>query len=1092
MKILKRIKLINWNEFINTDIIIGKNITILGGKSGAGKSTILDAVLYVITCSYRHFNIAANEESKRNINSYVRGKVGKEGKSYLRTGFITSHIALEIYDDKADKYFIIGAVLDSFTETDIKRYWYKIEDCQINNDLFLQGNTPKKREVFSATTENIKTYKDSAEAKKEIRNRLGRYPEKIYDLLVRALAIKPIKKVNDFFVTYLLDEKELDVSSIRETLNDFKNLEYNIQQTKEKISKLEKIREIHSQINKYNENKNIEEYIARRAEVEETENKIDELLTQIDNNTRVLEFKNKEAISAKEILNNLNVTIQELKVDIKEDEELKQIQEYSDKIKELSFELEQLNLQYNKLSQLIDKSIHASSEILRMDINLDFIREYKESLIDFKNTDNIERLAVSIKKYSNQAKELNLSKTQEYGHLKNEKEKNEQVLTEVKEKISELEKKNLQYDPSVTKLLEALKRDFRNSGKNDEPRVLCELLQITDKSWTNAIEGYIVTQKFNILVKPENFNLALSTYENLRKKVTLHSVGIINAEGLENYTTCEEGTLASLIESDNPYAKMYINKLLGKVILCDEVNELKKYSTSITRNCMVYKNNVASAINPNKYKTPFIGAEAYKIQLEQAQQEYSEITHKVKELELSLVGTKRYIELLSNEYEKDINRYMEVIPEIKFITTKQKEFEERKNILESKSNAFEKLELISIKEKEYKEKDKAYTNLFEEITKIKYKMEQDQLNVDIYNNSFKDKMHRFNEIAKKIPNQIDVAENRYDKAIMSDKTFSQILASANSKISGIESSIERKKMELSSAQAEYKVLYQFGGENSEEGYYQFEDELYRLKETALIEYEEKAIMARKEAEVEFREQFLSNLRENIKIAQSEMERLNLVLKSIKFGGDRYQFIYKRSEALGSYYDMIMDELNMLEGYSLLSGGFNDKYKDIIEELFLKISEFDEASEEIKILTDYRQYMDYDIVIHHQDSDKTYFSKVNGNKSGGETQNVIYVCIAASFVQAYSQGIGGIEDSLPLVMFDEAFAKMDDSRIEGVMGLLKQLPLQVIIATPVDKLSDLAPKADDVILVKSLRHKGYINNFSKQEIDQLLEEIDELQ
>ena len=32
----------------------------------------------------------------------------KEGKSYLRSGFITSHIALEIYDDKTDKYFDVS------------------------------------------------------------------------------------------------------------------------------------------------------------------------------------------------------------------------------------------------------------------------------------------------------------------------------------------------------------------------------------------------------------------------------------------------------------------------------------------------------------------------------------------------------------------------------------------------------------------------------------------------------------------------------------------------------------------------------------------------------------------------------------------------------------------------------------------------------------------------------------------------------------------------------------------------------------------------------------------------------------------------
>ncbi|MBD5548366.1 MAG: hypothetical protein HDQ97_13355 [Lachnospiraceae bacterium] len=36
-----------------------------------------------------------------------------------------------------------------------------------------------------------------------------------------------------------------------------------------------------------------------------------------------------------------------------------------------------------------------------------------------------------------------------------------------------------------------------------------ELLEITDEQWRNVVEGYLNTQRFYILVEPENFDIAL-------------------------------------------------------------------------------------------------------------------------------------------------------------------------------------------------------------------------------------------------------------------------------------------------------------------------------------------------------------------------------------------------------------------------------------------------------------------------------------------------------------------------------------------------------------------------------------------------------
>ena len=48
-------------------------------------------------------------------------------------------------------------------------------------------------------------------------------------------------------------------------------------------------------------------------------------------------------------------------------------------------------------------------------------------------------------------------------------------------------------------------------SRKAEPRVLCEALEITDESWRNAVEGYLNTQRFYLLVEPENFDIALGT-----------------------------------------------------------------------------------------------------------------------------------------------------------------------------------------------------------------------------------------------------------------------------------------------------------------------------------------------------------------------------------------------------------------------------------------------------------------------------------------------------------------------------------------------------------------------------------------------------
>lgn len=84
----------------------------------------------------------------------------------------------------------------------------------------------------------------------------------------------------------------------------------------------------------------------------------------------------------------------------------------------------------------------------------------------------------------------------------------------------------------------------------------------------------------------------------------------------------------------------------------------------------------------------------------------------------------------------------------------------------------------------------------------------------------------------------------------------------------------------------------------------------------------------------------------------------------------------------------------------------------MEDLFAKLTAYDDKGEKVLAeYTDYRSYLDYDILVEKNDGTIQRFSKIYGEKSGGETQTPFYVAIAASFVQLYKHG-----DKIRIIMF----------------------------------------------------------------------------
>ena len=88
--------------------------------------------------------------------------------------------------------------------------------------------------------------------------------------------------------------------------------------------------------------------------------------------------------------------------------------------------------------------------------------------------------------------------------------------------------------------------------------------------------------------------------------------------------------------------------------------------------------------------------------------------------------------------------------------------------------------------------------------------------------------------------------------------------------------IDKATDSMKEVMREYKTAHDFGAPASMEGYRDFEAEYLKLKNSELLQYEDKVETARSAAEEEFREQFLSKLQENMKTAQSEFKELNKI------------------------------------------------------------------------------------------------------------------------------------------------------------------------------------------------------------------------
>lgn len=1064
-KTLTKLKLINWHYFNNETINL-KNTNLFSGDNGAGKSTILDAIQLILTTNSRKFNIAANTESKRSLKSYVRGKTGEEGNEYLRKGAVISFIALEVYEEAKQRYFVLGAKFDSTDlESDVKRKWF-CEEGTLDQLSFIIDNKPSKDDQFRNNGKKVTFIQQTTAAKDKFKHRLGHLQDNFFELLSRSLAFKPMKDVKSFVSQFILPEKSIDIDALRENIRNLKEMMMLVEEVKKQVKDLEKIQNTYDDILNIDAQILVIDILIKIAEEESKKEIIEKITKQKNLTEQNIAQDTKLSNELEHNIEGLNKQYIDILSALNSGKTAQLIGSIENEINSKQKDRDTLSGDIQKLNEQLKRIRSSLKYVMKYrQLNLNKILSLKNDEIEIQNKNSI---VIEVESAFSEVKKLiqdNL--TDKKAELASITQRIEQLSKEIKD----LERNKITYDRNVITLKEAIEHEFSARGIDSEVRILSDLLEISNSKWQDAVEGYLNSQRFHIIVEPQYYDLAAEVYA--RNKSRIHTAAVVNTAKLKTDISPDDNSLASVVICKNIHAHAYVCYLLGRVIMCENVSQLKEHNIAITQGCMLYQGNALRKINPEIYRMPYIGKYALVQQLKLKKEEYEEKSNQQKELSEQKEIYKDASETLDKcifEILKDVIgapvKYKIVNEEIRHLERKLQEAKKDPTFLQLEMQSDEMgKQLKDLRKDLYNKKDKISRSNFEKEQLIK--------EIKHFENEINSIKAEIDELVRGNESELSDANKKYEEN-KKTKSADTIFSNYQPRKSELSKQKTNCITTLIGMQAQYKNCELGTGIEMMTTY---TEEYNTLAKHDLIRYEEKLRVIRDNCETEFRESFLAKMRENIENAISLFKELNKTLKPIYYGNDSYRFDWTADKRKKRLYEMIMSDFN-LGGFNLFSTQFDEKYHDEMDELFTKLTVSDQRGDDIiSEYTDYRSYLDYDIEIVSIDGKTQKFSKIYREKSGGETQTPYYVAIAASFVQMYSIG-----ETIRIIMLDEAFDKMDEERIESMINFFKTQDLQIILAAPSSRLELIGEHADNIVMIYTdVDHNSFAEEFSYDEI-----------
>ncbi|WP_020410143.1 ATP-binding protein [Hahella ganghwensis] len=645
-------------------------------------------------------------------------------------------------------------------------------------------------------------------------------------------------------------------------------------------------------------------------------------------------------------------------------------------------------------------------------------------------------------------------------------QKLEQQRLQKQSEIDGLETRQVTYPYHVKMALEAIRRECPQA----DACVLCDFVEIKDPKWQKAIEGYIGGARYSIIVDPD--------WEAEAIRIVRYMKGGNNArviQGEKARRDCErmkldQASVINVMEFSHATAKYFLTASYGNVLRVKSEEELRMTRRGITANGLgsgaysMFRSDIDDSELVFGQEARERALEAKQRELELIREEHQQAADHYRQLQQLLAAIDQI---------KPLN-YADRLKDMLSLHRELREAEERLSQLDL--GDFEKLE---VELTDLRAQDKALRQKIESLIKREGGLlaELKQVAVECQ------KLSDAKEASESA--QDDKEENlRSLVALWPGFDFEQRLKQADEQAENIRSdqlhlelqltqgNIESLARQFESKLIEHNQSSQLGDQIA---YMPDYDHLHnrdfftricevcreaemirnRLKNNILVEKQEKLTALKATFNNTFVTHLCHAIYQAINDGKKILEDMNRELEHHRFGADRESFSFDWTwvPEFKEYWDFFKEVIslpNLGESSTLFDAELTKKASKVRDRLMGMLLSDDEqkAMRELERISDYRNYRNYEIYKEPAGKQRIPLSQY-GTGSGGQLETPAYIIRSAAITSAFRFGEG--DSHLRMVLVDEAFSKMDESRSREVINYLtKTLGLQLIFIMPTSK------------------------------------------
>jgi len=1061
---LTRIYLHNWHRFKDHTIDVEDSLY-LAGHNGSGKSSVLDAMQLVLVADLQRvrFNSSAQERSARNLDSYVRGKIG-EGR-WLRPGNTAAYIALEFTDRTSTNKVTFGVCIETGEGKTPERSFFIVPEA-LDRGMFVVDGTPMARRELRQTLRNrrgAKFFEQVGEYQEELRNRLGGLNERFFDLFLRALSFQPIRNIREFVEQWLLEARPLEVENLQRVVERLEQLRISAHEVEAKLAALtvitshqEEIRRLHQRHAEYT-------VLAALLRVADAQHRATDLMEQVVDLQRQIdegEIKRAEAQSARK---NAEAALLEVEVALRQSDAARRRDELQRQMDKYAADADRIHQQWSKLlGDLIAEADALRAALAATELapeECEPLAVLIQTIAKLKNNQappddlaaRVDAAVVALDAAHSRAQKTQLRLQDQCDELRRRGQELERELHRLRGQG------RLSYPDHVERF-----RAMLSELLDAPPPLLCQLIEVPDEHWQNAVEAMLGARRFNVIVEPAHFGASLRLLDQARETQRLYDVGLLDlGKASSEARPALPASLAEKVTTNHSLLRAYLDTVLGDIITCQSVDELRRHRRAVTAEVVMYGEWTARAVPPQRYQPWFVGARAQRSQIEARERQLNEIgeqfvatASQLKQIEpiVESWNRGRILAILRRQLDLPLDEH----PLRELIADCEAEL----RALDLSDIAALEREVVRMRAVAERERG-VEQKVIEEQGARKNRLESFQASRLNVLRELSEREQQAKEISALHPQAVEAAEELRAQRLSSSERgdLNEVVRNAEAAARNFETRATNEKQRLTAEATTYNTRYQFAAIVGDPAEARYAAEAERLAATDLPNYKSQIEAAKREADEELREHVLHRLREQIHNARQQLDRINEALGKLSFHDERYRFVSRPAEEQRELYDLINDSQMLLAGplvgsefYASHQAAFDNFYR-----LMTRAAQSEAERMEQERLKDYRRYLSYDIEVTHSDGGTSRFSKIMGQTSGGETQTPFYLTIAASFVQLYAINERRHRSTIRLVAFDEAFSKMDQNRIGATLDLFHHFGLQVVTATPLERCEYLVPK-----------------------------------